>query len=88
MTASVLIVDDEEGFLMLLGRYLTKDGFRVKTASNSLQAIDLMDQEAFDVAILDITPVDGITPARGAEETVSVDSGHHGNGLSHTGHPK
>jgi DNA-binding NtrC family response regulator len=63
MTGSVLLVDDEENFLTLLGRYLTKDGFHVKTASNSLQAIDFMDQEAFDVAILDInlSPVDGIT---------------------------
>jgi DNA-binding NtrC family response regulator len=37
MTASVLIVDDEEGFLMLLDHYLTKDGFHVKTASNQIR---------------------------------------------------
>jgi DNA-binding NtrC family response regulator len=63
MTPSVLIVDDEEGYLMLLDRYLTKDGFQVKTASNSNQALNLVDQETFDVAILDInmSPVDGIT---------------------------
>jgi DNA-binding NtrC family response regulator len=63
MTASVLIVDDEEGFLILLDHYLTKDGFHVKTASNSNQALNLVDQETIDVAILDINmyPLDGIT---------------------------
>jgi DNA-binding NtrC family response regulator len=63
MTGSILIVDDEENLLMLLDRCLTKDGFRVKTASNSPQALHLMAQETFDVAILDIKmfPIDGIT---------------------------
>jgi DNA-binding NtrC family response regulator len=63
MTGSVLIVDDEENLLTLLEGYLTRDGLHVKTASNSNQAIDLLDQEAFDVAILDInmSPIDGIT---------------------------
>ena len=63
MTGSVLIVDDEENLLMLLERYLTKEGFHVKIASNSHQAINLLDQDAFDVAILDInmSPIDGIT---------------------------
>jgi DNA-binding NtrC family response regulator len=63
MTALVLIVDDEESFLMLLDHYLMKNGFHVKTASNSNQALNLVDQETFDVAILDVnmSPVDGIT---------------------------
>jgi DNA-binding NtrC family response regulator len=49
--------------LTLLGQYLTKDGFHVKTASDSHQAIELVEQETFDVAILDInmSPVDGVT---------------------------
>jgi DNA-binding NtrC family response regulator len=63
MRGSVLLVDDEENLLTLLGRYLTKDGFYVKTASDSHQAIALVEQETFDVAILDINmyPLDGIT---------------------------
>ena len=63
MAKSILMVDDERNFLLLLDRLLTKNGFHVKTASDASQALNLVDQERFDVAILDIhmIPVDGIT---------------------------
>ncbi len=62
MNTSVLIVDDEENLLVLLDRILTKDGFQVKTATNAYQALNLLEQENFNVAILDIKmfPIDGI----------------------------
>jgi len=62
MNTSVLIVDDEENLLVLLDRILTKDGFQVKTATNAYQALNLLEQENFSVAILDIKmfPIDGI----------------------------
>lgn len=62
MNRSVLIVDDEENLLVLLDRILTKDGFQVKTATNAYQALNLLEQEDFNVAILDIKmfPIDGI----------------------------
>jgi DNA-binding NtrC family response regulator len=62
MNKSVLVVDDEENLLVLLERILSKEGFTVKTASNAYQALDLVDQENFDLAILDIKmfPVDGV----------------------------
>ncbi|HYT57195.1 MAG TPA: response regulator, partial [Verrucomicrobiae bacterium] len=62
MKTSVLIVDDEENLLVLLDRILTKDGFQVKTATNAYQALNLLEQENFNVAILDIKmfPIDGI----------------------------
>jgi DNA-binding NtrC family response regulator len=62
MNRSVLIVDDEENLLVLLDRILTKDGFQVKTATNAYQALNLLEQEEFNVAILDIKmfPIDGI----------------------------
>jgi len=62
MNNSVLIVDDEENFLLLLDWILTKDGFRVKTASDAYQALNLLDEESFNLAIIDIqmSPIDGI----------------------------
>jgi ATP-dependent Lon protease len=62
MNKSVLIVDDEENLLVLLDRILTKDGFEVKTATNAYQALNLLEREDFNVAILDIKmfPIDGI----------------------------
>lgn len=62
MNKSVLIVDDEENFLLLLDWILTKDGFRVKTASDAYQALNLLSEESFNLAIIDIqmSPIDGI----------------------------
>ena len=62
MDRSVLVVDDEENLLVLLERILSKEGFVVRTANNAYQALDLVDKESFDLAILDIKmfPVDGV----------------------------
>ena len=62
MNNSVLIVDDEENFLVLLDWILTKDGFQVKTASDACQALNLLDQQNFNLAIVDIQmfPIYGI----------------------------
>lgn len=63
MDRSVLIVDDEENFLLLLERILSREGYQVKTAKDANQAISYTDQESFRVAILDIKmyPIDGVT---------------------------
>jgi ATP-dependent Lon protease len=63
MKTSILIVDDEENLLVLLDRILSKDGFQVKTATNAYQALKLLENENFNLAILDIKmfPIDGIT---------------------------
>ena len=62
MDKSVLVVDDEENLLVLLERILSKEGFTVSTASNAYQALDLLDKNRFNLAILDIKmfPVDGV----------------------------
>jgi DNA-binding response OmpR family regulator len=62
MNSSVLIVDDEENLLVLFDWILTKEGFHVKTASDADRALHLLDEETFDMAILDIQmyPMDGI----------------------------
>jgi len=62
MERSVLIVDDEDNLLILLDRILSKEGYQVKTASNGYQALNFLDHETFDAAILYIKmyPIDGI----------------------------
>jgi DNA-binding NtrC family response regulator len=60
---SVLVVDDEENLLVLLDRILSKEGYKVNTAFNSYQALDLLEKCGFRLAILDIKmfPLDGVT---------------------------
>jgi DNA-binding NtrC family response regulator len=62
MGESVLIVDDEENLLVLLHRVLAKEGYDVATASNSQQALELIEKQNFPLAILDIRmfPIDGV----------------------------
>ncbi len=60
---SVLVVDDELNFVILLDRVLSKRGYQVMTAANAEEALALVDQRVtFDVAIIDIRmgPMDGL----------------------------
>lgn len=62
--SSVLVVDDELNFVILLDRVLSKKGYQVETASNAEQALALIrEHTTFDLAIVDIRmePVDGLT---------------------------
>ena len=62
MNSWVLIVDDEENLLVLLERVFQKNGFQVKAASNGYQALRILGQHVFLLAVLDVQmfPVDGI----------------------------
>jgi DNA-binding NtrC family response regulator len=51
---SVLVVDDEENFLTLLKWFLTQRGYDVHTASSVEDALHLVQEHAFDIALLDI----------------------------------
>ncbi len=51
---SVLVVDDEENFLTLLKWFLTQQGYDVSTAANPDDALDMVRQRTFDIALLDI----------------------------------
>ena len=51
---SILVVDDEENFLILLHWFLTQRGYEVTTASSADTALDLIDMRSFDVALLDL----------------------------------
>jgi DNA-binding NtrC family response regulator len=59
---SILAVDDEQNLLELLITVLGKKGFKVKTALNGMEALRLLDQESFQLALLDLKmgPVNGV----------------------------
>ena len=50
---TVLVVDDEERLVALLDSYLTQQGFRVVTASNGVEALDVARRERPDLIVLD-----------------------------------
>lgn len=58
----LLIVDDEEGYVSILSKRLTKRNFLVRTALSGAQAIQELRRNDFDVAILDLKMegIDGI----------------------------
>jgi DNA-binding NtrC family response regulator len=61
-TASLLIVDDEEGFREMLSSILESQGYSVQTASNGVEAINAVQSAPFDLVLLDVKMpnVDGI----------------------------
>lgn len=51
---NILVVDDEEKIRTLIKKYGEFEGFKVKEASDGMQALDMCDRERFDLIILDI----------------------------------
>jgi CheY-like chemotaxis protein len=49
----ILLVDDEEEIRRLLTRRLTRRGYAVTTATDGSQALAMLEQGAFNLAILD-----------------------------------
>ena len=58
----ILIVDDEQGILDFFNKALSKEGYKVVTALNGLEAIKLVREEKPELVILDIKMpgIDGI----------------------------
>ncbi len=54
MGTKVLLVDDEEEFLDVLGERMQVRGMEVKTSASAMQALDTLEKESFDVIILDL----------------------------------
>lgn len=54
MKIKVLIADDEQTFRETFEKILLEEGFDVTAVSNGIDAIDIVRQTSFDVAILDI----------------------------------
>lgn len=51
---NILIVDDEEEILELMEVYLKNDGYKVYKAENGSKALDILNKEKIDLAVLDI----------------------------------
>ena len=58
----LLLVDDEEGYVTILAKRLSKRNFQVKTALSGTEAIRILRNESFDLAVLDLKmeDMDGI----------------------------
>jgi len=58
----ILLVDDEEGYVSVLAKRLSKRNFQVKTALSGREAIRILRNESFDIAVLDLKmeDMDGI----------------------------
>lgn len=53
-TTKILILDDEPGIRLYLEETLTSDGHQVVTAESGQQALELIAQHTFDLALLDL----------------------------------
>lgn len=54
MIKRILVVEDEEGIRQVVKDYLVQSGFEVIEAQNGKEAIDLIAEQQFDLAILDV----------------------------------
>jgi DNA-binding NtrC family response regulator len=54
MNSKILIIDDEIGMRETLDGVLSSDGYVVKTAKNRIEALELLNNEFFDLLLLDL----------------------------------
>ncbi len=54
MSKSILVVDDEERLVSLVEAYLTQEGYRVLTANDGRQALEVTREEQPDLIVLDV----------------------------------
>ena len=71
MAGSLLIVDDEKEICEMLSRNFRMLGYSVKTASNGIEALDLLAKAPVDVVISDIMmpKMNGMEVLRRVKET-------------------
>lgn len=52
--AKLLVVDDEANIRLLYAQELSDEGHEVTTAATALDAVEILEKENFDLAVLDI----------------------------------
>lgn len=59
---NILVVDDDVDLCTMLSRFLEKNGFKVYSAQDALQALDVLDREQIQMLITDLNMphMDGI----------------------------
>ena len=55
----ILLVEDDKSIVINLTEYLTKEGYTVKSASGQKDALQFVENEKFDLVLLDIALSDG-----------------------------
>ncbi|MBQ2902465.1 MAG: response regulator transcription factor [Agathobacter sp.] len=55
----ILIVEDDKGIVENLTEFLTNEGFSIASASGQKKALEFVEQEHFDLVLLDISIADG-----------------------------
>ena len=70
MAAKVLLVDDEEEFIELMSQRLETRGLKVVAATSGEEALGLVDDQSFDVAVVDLAMpgIDGIETLKQIKE--------------------
>ena len=68
----VILIDDDDELLELLDEYLRENGFEVKTAASGEEGIERLEEEKFDVVILDV-----MMPGMGGLETLKIINNDH-----------
>lgn len=57
--AKILLVEDDESIVESLSELLSSEGFEVESAASQQEAVDLVGQKKYDLALLDISLPDG-----------------------------
>lgn len=55
----ILLVEDDASIIESLSQYLESEGFSLKSVSGQRDALDIIDKEAFDLILLDLSLADG-----------------------------
>ncbi len=55
----ILLVEDDKSIVANLTQFLTSEGYEVKSTSGQVGALKLIDEEMFDLALLDVSLADG-----------------------------
>jgi len=72
MSQHILVVDDEAQIRELLALYLTKQGYKVSTASTSSETLAFVHQNPVDLVVLDI----GLAEEDGLNLLARIKAGH------------
>lgn len=55
----ILLVEDDKEIITNLTEYLTGEGFSVKNATGQTKALELIENESFDLVLLDVSLSEG-----------------------------
>ena len=81
-TLRLLVVEDHSDTALMLGRLLEASGYKVKTAGNVSEALELVDREPFDVLVSDL----GLPDATGFELMRRIGERHTLKGIAISGY--